>query len=281
MKYTKYALLIVLIAGIALFASCKPINIFSPFVNPDKMGNDAKLDAGYNSLADGDYDEAIDYFTDVIQSSSGDELTDAYIGRASAYLNKASPNLDEVVGDLVDGTLAFDDPSDVITSVVQDDEYTTFFDNIENAADDYNAAVDNSGSDVDQGILVEAYQTNMMAATSVGSKKIAQDYNTSPWNDTTAAGLNAEYGAIVNGANAPVVHPYNIDTWSDTTPSNNGLRQYVAGTSEATTMLGYLQNAFDELKALEGNPPSGMDITSLKDNINGWVTNGLNKAALS
>lgn len=274
-------MLAAVIAGVTFFASCKPINIFSPFVNPDKMGDDAKLDAGYNALADGDYDDAIDYFTDVIGSGSGDELTDAYVGRAAAYLNKASSNLDTVIGDLVDGNLAFDDPSDVITTVVQDDEYATFFENVENAADDYNSAVENSGSDVDQGILVEAYETNMMAATSTGSKKIAQDYNTAPWNDATATGLNAEYSAIIKGSDAPVVHPYSIDTWSDTTPANNGLRQYVAETSEGGTMLGYLQNAFDALKALEANPPSGMDITSLKDNINTWVTNGLNKAALS
>jgi len=281
MKHPRSILFLVLIAGVVFLASCKPINIFSPFVNPDKMGNDAKLDAGYNALADGDYEGAIDYFTDVIDSASGDELTDAYIGRASAYLNQASPNLDEVIGDLVDGDLAFDDPSDVITTVVQDDEYGTFFDNVENAADDYNSAVDNAGSDVDQGVLVEAYETNLMAATGVGAKKIAQDYNTAPWNDTTAAGLNTEYGAIINGASAAVVHPFNMDTWDDTNASNNGLRQYVAGTGDGGSMLSYLQNSFDALKALEDNPPSGMDITSLKDNINSWVTNGLNKAALS
>jgi len=121
----------------------------------------------------------------------------------------------------------------------------------------------------------------MMAATSVGAKKIARDHNTAPWNDTTAAGLNAEYGAIINGSSATVVHQYNIDTWSDATALNNGLRQYVAGTTEGSTMLGYLQNAFDALKALESNPPADMDISSLKDNINEWVTNGLNMAALS
>ncbi len=279
MKHLRSILFLVLIAGVVFLASCKPINIFSPFVNPDKMGNDAKLDAGYNALADGDYEKAIAYFTDVINSASGNKLTDAYIGRASAYLKQASPNLNALIKGLIDGNLAFDDPSDVITSVVQDDEYGTFFDNVEKAADDYNSAIDNAGSDVDRGILVEAYETNMMAATSAGTKKIAQDYNTLPWNDTSAAGLNTEYGAIITGASAAVVHPFNMDTWS--TASNNGLRQYVAGTSEGSSMLSYLQNAFDALKALEGDPPSGMDITSLKDNINGWVTNGLNKAALS
>jgi len=281
MKHARSILFLVLIAGIVFLTSCKPINIFSPFVNPSKMGDDAKLDAGYNALADGDYDAAIDYFTDVIESASGGDLTDAYIGRASAYLNKASPNLDEVIGDLVNGDLAFDDPSDVITSVVQDDEYGTFFENVENAADDYNLSIDNAGSDVDQGVLMETYETNMMAATSVGAKKIAQDYITAPWNDTSAAGLNVEYGAIINGSSAAVLHQYNIDTWSDATASNNGLRQYVAGTTEGNTMLGYLQNAFDALKALENNPPADMDILSLKNNINEWVTNGLNTAALS
>ncbi len=281
MKHARNILFLVLIAGIVFFTSCKPINIFSPFVNPDKMGNDAKLDAGYNALADGDYDAAIDYFTDVIASASGGDLTDAYIGRASAYLNRASPNLDTVIGDLIDGNLAFDDPSDVITTVVQNDEYGTFFENVENAADDYNSAIDNAGSDVDRGVLVEAYETNMLAATSVGAKKIAQNYNTAPWNDASAAGLNAEYGAIVNGSSAVVVHPYNIDTWSDATASNNGLRQYAAGTAEGSVMLDYLEKAFDVLKSLEGNPPADMDVSSLKDNINGWVTNGLNTAALS
>jgi len=43
--------LVPLVLGLALIASCKPINLFSPLVDPSKMGNDAKIEAGYNAIA--------------------------------------------------------------------------------------------------------------------------------------------------------------------------------------------------------------------------------------
>ena len=55
MAVKKHFLLILLLTGLFLIASCKPINIFSPLVDPSNMGEDAMLDAGYNAMADGDY----------------------------------------------------------------------------------------------------------------------------------------------------------------------------------------------------------------------------------
>jgi hypothetical protein len=266
------------VAILTVLASCKPINIFSPFVDPSKLGDDAKLDAGYNALADGDYDEAIDYFSDVIDSASGDDLTDAYIGRASAYMNLASPQLGNIVEDSLEGTLDYDNPGTIISDLVTDDEYDDFFDNVSNAADDYNAALDNAGSDLDKGILLEAYQSNMMAATGVGATKIATMYNVSPWDDLTEAGINQEVGTIIEGG---AVHPFDIDTWSDTTPATNGLRQFVNGSAEETGMLGYLQNAYDALTLLATDPPADLDTAGMQQNINGWVTNGLGEPPLS
>ncbi len=258
-------------------SSCKPINIFSPLVNPSRMNNDAKMDAAYNAISDGNYASAIDYFSDVIGSSSGEQLTEAYLGRASAYLNTASSTLGDVVDDLVEGDVDFDSTGEVIESIVADGDYETFFSNVQSSADDYNAAISNSGSDIDQGILIEAYEANMMAATGVGSTAIAAGYNGAGWGPADVT-VNEEYEAINDSAST---HPFNISTWEDTTPANNGLRQYVDGTDRETSMLGYLGNAFDALTALEADPPLDMDITGLKENINVWVTNGLNESPLS
>ncbi len=266
------------VALLIILASCKPINIFSPFIDPSKMGNEAKLDAGYKALADGDYDEAIDYFSEVINSASGDDLTDAYVGRASAYMNLASPQLDTIVEDSLEGNLDYDNPGTIISDLVTDNEYDDFFYNVSKAADDYNAAMDNAGADLDQGILLETYQSNMMAATGIGATKIATTYNVSPWDDISEAGINQEVDTIVEGG---AIHPYDIDTWSDTTPATNGLRQYVDGSIEEVGMLGYLQNAYDALTLLETDPPADLDTVGMQQNINDWVTNGLGEPPLS
>ena len=280
MKRCLFLCIVFLFFAAVLFPSCKPINIFSPFVNPSNMGNDAKMDAGYNAIANGDYEEAVDYFTDVINGSSGKKQADAYIGRAAAYMNLASPSIDTVVGDLLSGELNVDSPSDVIQQVVQNGEYDTFFENVQNAASDYNAAVDNLGTDVDPGILLEAYEANMMAATGVGAQKIALVYNTSPWGPADVS-LNDEYAAIVDETST---HPFNTGTWDDSVPSNNGLSQYVDGTAEETIMLGYLRGAFDAAQQLGLDPPVGIsaqDITDMQNGINDWVTNGLGEVPLS
>jgi hypothetical protein len=271
MKTIRFTMLMSLILSILVIASCKPVNIFSPLVNPSKMGNDAKMDAGYNALADGDYDTAIDYFSDVIKGSSGEQLTDAYIGRAAAYLNKGAPNLQDAVADLISGDLQFDSPGDVITNIKGTNDYSDFFDNVSNAADDYGSAMDNAGTGMDQGILVEAYQANMMAATGVGATTI------SLYDPAYPSYSESEVDDILAGGGA---HVYDVDTWDDTNPANNGLRQHVFGKPEDAQMYGYLQNAFDALNALQSNPPLDMDIAGLKSNINAWVTNGLNRPPL-
>jgi hypothetical protein len=174
MKPNKLLILVIGFIILISFAACKPINIFSPFVDPSKMGNEAKMDAGYNAIANGDYQSAINYFTDVINSgTSGEDLIDAYIGRATAYVNEASPYIDDVAADVMNGDIDADDQGEIINQVVRDGDYENFYDNIENAADDYNSAIDNTTGEVDPGILFEAYQANMMAATGVGSQAIA------------------------------------------------------------------------------------------------------------
>jgi tetratricopeptide (TPR) repeat protein len=259
-----------------LVSSCRPINIFSPLIDPSKMGNDAKLDAGYNALSEGDYDKAIDYFTDVIQSASGDDLVDAYLGRGAAYLRKSSPNIDSVVEDLLSGDLEVDNPGAIVTQVVAGGDYTSFFSDVEKAAADYNSAFDNITGEVDIGVLFEVYQTNMMAATGVGATKIATDYNTSPW-DLGSITLNDEIDAIIDTR----THPYDIDTWEDSVLANNGLRNYVYvdGTqNEETKMRGYLTNAHHALEKLKPNPPEGMseqDVTDMQKRIEDWAYYGL------
>ena len=263
-----------LIIGTFLIISCKPINIFSPLVNPSKMGNDAKLDAGYNALADGNYNTAIDYFTDVIEIASGDDLVDAYLGRGAAYMNTASSNIGTVFEDLSSGDLNVDDTGNIIGQVVNNDEYDVFFDNIQKAAVDYNSAIDNSASDVDPGILLEAYETNMMAATGVGAQKIAITYETAPWIIPTEVTLNEELEAIVDDTST---HPYNIGTWDDDN-AGNGLREHVNTQTEETEMMGYLTNAFNALEDLKSNPPLGMseqDISDMQTGIKKWASYGL------
>ncbi|MFW6139443.1 MAG: tetratricopeptide repeat protein [Spirochaetota bacterium] len=274
---------ILMSAGILLLVlSCKPINLFSPLVDPSKMGNEAKLDAGDNALASGSYDEAIDYYTQVIDSgAAGDELTDAHLGRASAYLRKAAPNLDQVVEEALSGDLDVDNTSDVITQVVgEDGDYTNFFDNSQNSADDYNSAVSSYDSeDIDPGVLLEVYETNMMAATGVGARKIAEKHNDSPWENIS----NEEYAAITDEGSS---HPYNIGTWSkDPDAEDNGLSKYVkndpGGADNA--MMEYLTNAYNALETLKQNPPSGMTasgIEGMQNGINDWVENGLDKPAI-
>ena len=257
--------LIPLMLGLALIASCKPINLFSPFIDPSKLGNDAKLEAGYNAIADGDYEEAVDYFSDVIDSSSGEELTDGLIGRATAYLHIGAPNMDEATQDIMDGETDIDSLGQFIRNLKGSNDYATFFATVQLAARDYNAAMANSGGITDSGLLIEIYQTNMMAATGVGATRIAlQD-------DVVAVGItDAEIDAILESGG----HVYNIDTWGDP-GSPNGLNQYVETSPDKNEMLSYLQGAFDALKLLELDPPLDMDVSSMKDGINDWVKNGL------
>lgn len=270
-----------LFGALALISSCKPINIFSPFVDPSKMGNDAKMDAGYDSLASGNYDDAIDYFSSVINTASGNQLTDAYIGRASAYMKKASPNLSNVVQDLMEGNIQLNDPSDIIGRVISNNEYDSFFTNIQKSADDYNSATQNSVSKIDKGVLLEAYQANMAAATGVGARAIAMGYNESPWGPTEIT-PDEEMDEIVRSDGT---HPYGINTWKDPVAADNGLRQYVAVDEAAkNAMLGYLTNAYNAAEQLKSSPPTGMtqqDFIDMQTGINDWVTNGLGEPALS
>ena len=279
MKIKKFLMLLTGVLILISFAACKPINLFSPFVDPSLMGTDAKLDAGYNAIASGDYQTAIDYFTDVIDGgTSGDTLTDAYIGRAAAYMNEASPTIDDVVADVLNGTIPADNQGEIISQVVQDGEFDDFYDNVQSSADDYNAAIDNTTGDVDPGILFEAYQANMMAATGVASQRIALDCNVAGWGPLDVT-LNEELDAIADEASS---HPANIGTWD--TAGTGGLASYVNTTPEETTMMGYLTNAYDALKQLKANPPQAMsesDIQDMQDSINSWVTNGLGEAALA
>lgn len=271
-----------------LVFSCRPINIFSPLVDPSKMGNDAKLDAGYNALSEGDYDKAIDYFTDVIQSASGDDLVDAYLGRGAGYLRKSSPNMDSVVEDLLSGDLEVDNPGAIVTQVVAGGDYTGFFSDVEKAAADYNSAFDNTTGDFDIGVLFEVYQTNMMAATGVGATRVATDHPNSPWIVPGEVTLNTAIDEILKDG-ATSTHPYHIDTWElddPTTPpgGTNGLYEYVRGnTSDKSKMMGYLTNAFNALEELKTNPPEGMseqDVTDMETEIKEWAYYGLNDSSL-
>jgi len=279
MRVFRISLISMIIAGLMFLGSCKPINIFSPFVDPSKLGNNAKMDAGYDALASGNYDDAIDYFSDVIKSASGKQLTDAYVGRASAYMRKASSTLDDVVQDLLEGNTQLDDPSDFIERVVTNNEYDSFFSNIQKAADDYNSAIANSGTTIDKGILLEAYQANISAATGVGAQSIAMRHNETPWGPGEIT-LNDEMDEIVR---TDGTHPYGINTWKDPVAGNNGLRKYVDGTDEETIMLGYLRNAYNAAQQLKASPPSGMtqeDLNNMQSSINDWVTFGLNESPL-
>ena len=104
--------LLSILAQVLFLGSCTPINIFSPFVDPSKMGNEAKMDAGYNAIESGNYDSAVEYFSDVIAGSSGELQADAYVGRGAAYLYIASPEIGSVVGSLISGSMSVDNPSD-------------------------------------------------------------------------------------------------------------------------------------------------------------------------
>jgi hypothetical protein len=260
--------------GLAFIASCKPINIFSPFIDPSKLSNEAKLEAGYNAIGDGNYEEAVDYFSDVIDSSSGEELTDGLIGRATAYLNIGAPNMNEATQDIMEGETDIDSLGQFIQSLKGSNDYATFFATVQLAAMDYNMAMANSGGITDSGLLVEIYQTNMMAATGVAATRIALD------DDTVVSGgiSDAEIDAILDGAAGG--HPYNIDTWGSA--GSNGLDVYVAVVpTDKAEMLSYLQGAFNALNLLELDPPLDMDIASMKDGINDWVTNGLGDSPLT
>ncbi len=268
-----------LLAGLIVIISCKPFNIFSPLVDPSKMGNDAKLDAGYNAMDSGNYAEAIDYFTDVIESADGQDLTDAYVGRGASYLKSATGEIGNVGDEVMDGNLDVDNPGDIIRALVTDNNYTDFFTNIKLSAADYNNAMFYSNYNLHKSIILEVYQTNIMAATGVGATKIAIDYNTGPWDPGTVT-LNQEIDAVLDELSA---HPYHIGTWDDTA-AGNGLRDYVNGAAEDAGMMVYLTNAFNALKLLEDDPPVGMeqqDILDMESGINDWVVNGLANSPLN
>jgi tetratricopeptide (TPR) repeat protein len=262
--------------------SCKPINIFGPLIDPSNMGNEAKLDAGYNALENGNYEEAIDYFTDVINSGESDVLADAYLGRASAYMHASSPHLSDVTGGLLDGTLEVDNPSQIIQSVVKDDQYETFFDNMENAAADYNEALDILGSKADAGILIEVYQSNMMAATGIGAQTIAYYWD----EGGTYPGVTSE--ELDQICDEFSTYTYNIVTWEDSNSSNNGLRQHVdgkviGGDDKDRAMMNYLNDAYNAVQHLKSNPPVGMtdeDLLNMQNGIKEWTYYGLNDASL-
>ncbi len=270
-----------LLAGLIVIISCKPINIFSPIVDPSKMGNDAKLDAGYNAMDSGNYAKAIDYFTDVIESAGGQDLTDAYVGRGASYLKSATGEIGTVGDEIMEGTLELNNPGDIIIALVPDKNYTTFFYLINESADDYNDAMVNSNYDIHKSIIFEAYQTNMMAATGVGATKIATDYEIAPWGQILDnVPLNTEIKAILDEDPG---HPAHTGTWdiNDPTPApagTNGLYEYVRpSASSKSEMMGYLTNAFNALKHLETDPPVGMDqqdILEMEDSINDWVEEG-------
>jgi len=262
--------LLFILMQVLFLGSCTPINIFSPFVDPSRMGNEAKMEAGYNAIESGNYDSALQYFSDVIAGSSGGLQADAYIGRGSTHLNIASPEIGSVVGSLISGSLSVDNPSAIIQQVVQDGDFTGFFDEARLAADDFNAAVGIIGAGADPGILLETYQVNMMAATGVGALRIATGYNVPPW-DT--APLDDEYNAILDELGA---YPYNISTWDNAV--GNGLAAYVDGAPEETEMLSYLSAAFGALELLRPAPPAGMseaDVLDMENNIIEWVQSGL------
>jgi hypothetical protein len=274
MKRVSSILWLPVLCGVLL--SCEPINIFSPFIDPSGMGTEEKMEAGYNAIEDGDYDEAVGIFSEVIAVTGGEEQAEAYMGRASAYLYLASPEIDSVVGDLISGNMSVDNPSDIIMRVVQDGDFTGFFDYVRNSADDFNQAVAVLGPETDVGILLESYQTDMMAATGIAAGVISLGYNTAPWDTATA---DEEYGAI---ADENSTYPYNISTWDNA--SGNGLASYVDGSPQEAATLLYLAAAFDALELLKPNPPAGMtegDVLDMQNNINEWVTNGLGEAPLT
>ena len=272
-----------LLAGLIVIISCKPINIFSPIVDPSKMGNDAKIDAGYNAMDSGNYAKAIDYFTDVIESAGGQDLTDAYVGRGASYLKSATDKIGTVGDEVMDGTLEVGSPGDIIRALVApDNNYTDFFTNIKLSAADYNDAMVNSNYNLHKSIILEAYQTNIMAATGVGAAKIAINYNGTynsiTWD--TPMTIDEEIDEILKDS-ATSLHLYHIDTWD--AAAGNGLEDYVDDTPKDAGMMVYLTNAFNALKHLEDDPPLGMDqqdILDMEDSINDWVEEGLNRPPL-
>ena len=272
-----------LLAGLIVIISCKPINIFSPIVDPSKMGNDAKLDAGYNAMDSGNYAKAIDYFTDVIESAGGQDLTDAYVGRGASYLKSATDEIGTVGDEIMEGNLEAGSPGDIIRALVPDKNYTDFFTTIKLSANDYNDAMVNSNYSLHKSIIFETYQTNIMAATGVGAAKIAINYNGTynsiTW-DTGTMTIDEEIDEILKDS-AASLHLYHIDTWD--AAAGNGLEDNVDGTASEIEMMVYLTNAFNALKHLEDDPPIGMDqqdILDMETGINDWVEEGLNRPPL-
>ncbi|HEB32946.1 MAG TPA: hypothetical protein ENI15_19035 [Spirochaetes bacterium] len=283
MAVKRLLLLILLITGLLLIASCRPINIFSPLVDPSKMGNDAKLDAGYNAMADGDYDLAIDYFTDVIQSASGETLTEAYVGRGASYLNSASSNVNTVTEKVINGDLDISKPGAIIIDLVEPGgDYVTFFATMKLAAADYTSAMSILGADMAASRLQDTYETNMIAATGVGAIRIANAYTTAPWASPDT--INDEIHEILkdtNNTDYPTAgsEQFHIDTWDQADVVNNGLYVYVrTDPSSKSEMMVYLTNADNACTYMYSNLPIGMsqqDITDMKTGISDWVNNGL------
>jgi hypothetical protein len=283
MAAKKLFLLILLIIGLFLIESCKPINIFSPLVDPSNMGDDAKLDAGYNAMDDGDYNQAIDYFTDVIQGdASGETLSEAYVGRGAAYLHSSSGNVGAVTEGIINGDIDISKPGEVIRLMVTDGDYVTFFAAMKLAAADYSSAMSLLGADMTASRLQDTYETNLIAATGVGAKKIAETYNIPPWVIPTNS-INEEIDEILKDDGSST-HLFDIDTWEDSALGNNGLNQYVEGTPAESEMMVYLTNAFNACKYMETNVPLGLDqqdVLDMETGINDWVQYGLGEVPLN
>lgn len=283
MAVKKLPFLILLIIGLFLIASCKPINIFSPLVDPSKMGDDAKLDAAYNAMDDGDYNLAIDYFTDVIQSAVGENLTEAYVGRGASYLNSSSDNVAAVTEGIINGSLDISKPGEVIRMMVTDGDYVSFFATMKLAAADYSSAMSIMGDDMAASRLQDTYETNMIAAAGVGSTRVANAHPTSPWAVPGNVTLNTAIDEILKDG-ATSAHPYHIDTWEidDPTPppgGTNGLYEYVRlNAGSKSEMMVYLTNAYNACTNMETNLPIGIeyqDTQDMKNGIRKWSDYGL------
>jgi hypothetical protein len=245
------------------------------------MGEEAMLDAGYNALADGNYNQAEKYFSDVILSASGDTLAEAYVGRGAAYLHLSSDNIDSVTQGIIDGSLDISKPGELIRMMVTDGDYVTFFDFIKWAAADYASAMSLQGSDMEASRLQDTYQTNMMAAAGVGAERIADDYPTPPWDVPGSVTLNTAIDEILKDG-ATSAHPYHIDTWEYNDPTypggTNGLYEYVRVTASNSEMMVYLRNAYDACTNMQTNLPIGFenqDIQDMKNGIRKWSDWGL------
>jgi hypothetical protein len=287
MAVYKYRFLFLLMTGLLLITSCKPINIFSPLVDPSRMGEEAMLDAGYNALAEGNYNQAIDYFSNVILSAQGDMLTEAYVGRGAAYLHSSSDNVNAVTEGVINGSLDISKPGELIRVMVTDGNYVSFFSTMKLAAADYASAMSLQGSSMEASRLQDTYQTNMMAAAGVGAARVAADYLTTPWIVPGEVTLNTAIDEILKDGTTSG-HPYHTDTWEYNDPTypggTNGLYEYVrVNAGSKSEMMVYLTNAYNACTHMQTNLPVGFeyqDIQDMKNGIRKWSDWGLADSSL-